>query len=68
MARNLFAFILVVLAACEHGICARHSDCAHDQACSARGVCVSAPDAGAEAPDTDADTSTAADAATEDAP
>ena len=45
MATRILLLVLA-LAGCNDDICARHSDCAHGQTCSAAGVCVGAPDAG----------------------
>jgi hypothetical protein len=59
MGSKLILF-LVALAACNNDLCARHSDCAHGQVCSAAGVCVGAPDAGTEPPPADASTTDAA--------
>jgi hypothetical protein len=62
MATKLFAFVLAVITLCAVGgcrndVCARKSDCAHGLTCSAEGLCVAAPDAGAsEQPMTDAGT------------
>ena len=56
MATKLFAFVLALcaLGACRNDVCARKSDCAHGLTCSAEGLCVTAPDAGAPEPATDA--------------
>lgn len=56
MATKLFAFVLALCAAggCRNDVCARKSDCAQGLVCSAEGLCVAAPDAGAAEPMTDA--------------
>ena len=61
MGRELVLALL--LAACRDDVCARHSDCGHDQVCSARGVCVAAPDGGLEEPAPITDAGIDADAA-----
>jgi hypothetical protein len=64
MARKIFLCAVLALAACTAGVCARHSDCGHDQVCSRGGLCVTAPDGGSTSePDNDG----GIDAATDDA-
>jgi hypothetical protein len=63
MARKIFLLAVLALAACTAGVCARHSDCGHEQVCSRAGVCVTAPDGGTSEPDNDG----GIDAATDDA-
>jgi hypothetical protein len=43
--------VLLLVAGCGHGLCARHSDCPAQEMCSPAGVCVveTAGDAGTDA-------------------
>jgi hypothetical protein len=69
MRRSVLAIVLLALAGCDHGQCARKSDCAAGETCTVDGVCERVVDGGVDdASGGDGGDASGGDASNDDAP